>query len=552
MIEQTFYGNKYEITYKFRTAKSDRRKLLVIFSGGFGSEKAYDFDGSSSNSVKSNILWIRDRFDGEFTYYIRDRRGFEVANDVQRLIQHFMLKLGLNKNDIILAGFSKGGTAALYHGIKYDYENIISTVPRIKIGTANLKRPHILNGLTDDQSEEYLVELDRLLPNIVAQDNQLGRNIYLYSSPADPLFPNELAEHIPLFEKYRNFNFVLTSSDLVRRHRDVTRYNLPNIISVMNLLMDGIAPHFGFVKNGNTDYRGVNFNSDTYGTHIHRNANVKIIDDHLFLKGHSFFKGIRPTDDSLSSVLCISGNDREHKFKLGHTTDPYLSYNYYDSRYINYDRGAYATIKNLGIKIADLSDGHYTLSILTNQYENEARANVQGTPGKISWGVGKENLYCLQVASDNAVHLNKKTISSPDTGISNELEVQMSLKSDRLKLDGKLAFLGKEYSPASRYYRYRLLLTDTFSGAAFLLPLKRHEVDSEFQFPSSKFAAKNIGFSMNRKLSSVRLPDGTYKGYIALLVNDKYVATDAVLELKKFGKDFDLKHLSSRRKGRTS
>ncbi|MBM7768248.1 hypothetical protein [Glutamicibacter nicotianae] len=547
--EKTYFGRKYKISYKFRPSRIDKRKLLVVFSGGFGTKKYYDFDGPSSESVKCNILWIRDMFDGNFTYYIRDNSGFAVENDVQDLISYFIRHLGITKRDVILAGFSKGASAALYHGTKHDYRNIIATVPRIKLGSANVKRPEIFRGLSDDDSAQAISHLDSLIPNAISRDQILDKNIYLYSSPQDPLFEGELKEHLNLFRKYENFNFVLTESDLVRRHRDVTRYNLPNIIAIMNLLIDDIIPKFGITKNGNRDYSGITMDPASLGEHLLKTETVKIKDEMLHLSGYAFFRGVQPRDEVLRNNLVLRNeSDETFIYGLAHKTDPYLSYIHYQSKYIDYDRGAFTTRKNLGISLSDLPTGHYRLEINSSQLKYESNKNIEMSKLKISWSASEEYLNCLYL-DGTQVKLRRVLINATSENDAHHLTIATSrLDNGVLNIRGQLAFCEAASGEPGNYYRYRMVLSNTQNGRSILVPLKRLPENLTVNEMGQEVIYPNASFSISRMVKDFIVDNGTYSISIGLLAQNNYHVAPTDLRLVVHENTIDLLKFPSRRK----
>ena len=97
--DQEFIYEGLSVTYRHRRSKQDRRHLLVVFSGGFHDDRRYDLDGSLVDGIRTDILWIRDNFDGDFSYYIRThRRGTLVAEAVNALIEKVRLERGLEKH----------------------------------------------------------------------------------------------------------------------------------------------------------------------------------------------------------------------------------------------------------------------------------------------------------------------------------------------------------------------------------------------------------------------------------------------------------------------
>ncbi|NEC29011.1 DUF2974 domain-containing protein, partial [Streptomyces sp. SID8111] len=51
------------------------------------------------------------------------------------LITNVTKALGLTPGDVTLWGSSKGGSAALYYGLKYGFRNIVASVPQLRIGS---------------------------------------------------------------------------------------------------------------------------------------------------------------------------------------------------------------------------------------------------------------------------------------------------------------------------------------------------------------------------------------------------------------------------------
>ncbi len=101
------YGN-WEIEYEFTPAAGDHGNLLVVFSS-VGSK--YGF-GNALSGVQCNVLRIRDRFDGGPSYYVARAMDFSVSDAVEELITHYREKLGLSRDTVVLAGSSKGASAA--------------------------------------------------------------------------------------------------------------------------------------------------------------------------------------------------------------------------------------------------------------------------------------------------------------------------------------------------------------------------------------------------------------------------------------------------------
>ncbi|MYQ43919.1 hypothetical protein GTW40_02370, partial [Streptomyces sp. SID4985] len=68
--------------------------------------------------------------DGHYSYYMCRSMDFGIEDSVHRLIESTRARLGLTRDQVSLLGVSKGGSAALYYGLKYGYRNIVTVVPQ--------------------------------------------------------------------------------------------------------------------------------------------------------------------------------------------------------------------------------------------------------------------------------------------------------------------------------------------------------------------------------------------------------------------------------------
>ena len=99
------------------------------------------------------------------------------------LISKVVAENNINFKNIISIGSSKGGTAALYYGMKYNFGNIIVGAPQYKIGTY----------LSDLSIKTYADEIfgDRSIANRIKYDNLIRlicnnkSKIYLLTSDGD-------------------------------------------------------------------------------------------------------------------------------------------------------------------------------------------------------------------------------------------------------------------------------------------------------------------------------------------------------------------------------
>ncbi|MGW3738100.1 hypothetical protein [Streptomyces sp. NPDC005148] len=242
-------SGKYPVQYRFAHAKKGNRHLVVVFAN-FAAPDDYGWSNGVFDKLRSNILWIRDQFDGQNSYYLCKGMDFELERSVITLISNVMNSLGLTPDQCTMWGGSKGGSAALYFGLKYGFRNIVSIVPQFMIGTYLEKHPSVAEFMMGQVTETNIRVLDNAIPELVRAGANRGANIYVLSSPQDEQYPVQVEPFLGLFNGYENFNFIFSDSPFISDHTQVTRRNVPMLMGLINFLIDGMAPRLSFVGNG--------------------------------------------------------------------------------------------------------------------------------------------------------------------------------------------------------------------------------------------------------------------------------------------------------------
>jgi len=373
--DQEFVYEGLSVIYKHRRSLQDRRHLLVVFSGGFGPKRGYDLNGSVVAGIRTDILWIRDLFDGDFSYYIRTHKhGTRVAEAVAALIDKIRLERGLEKRHCTLFGISKGATGALYHGLAYDYPNIVAVSPRMTIGSGNRElRPDVLKQLIGEDTDEGVAEIDAVMPDLLANDANTARNIYLFSSPADGQYKTEIVPFLADYERYDNFNYVLTDSPLVVRHRDVASYNIPLLLATIAALGEGAPPRYGHVRNGDRAFASslpqpslepVRQRGET----VCRLTSLALRNGRLYPEGFLFTKGLATRGEGrLGRKLTLASGLGVKSYTLDGAVDEKLSRTYFENEFCDYSRGGFSSRKREGIDLSRLPDGQYDLGLELTQ-----------------------------------------------------------------------------------------------------------------------------------------------------------------------------------------
>jgi hypothetical protein len=238
------------IHYRIKKPKYDCQHLLIVMSG-FNDPDPTIYDFNMLEHCRSTILWIKDDFHGLPAYYLCHQMNFDIEEGVSALINAVINHV--NAANVSILGGSKGGSAALYYGIKHKIKNIVASTLQFNIGSyvADGYWKRVGASMMGDVSPENVSLLNRYLPGIVKYDTLTERNIYLFTSPQDKQYLTEIKPNLALFDKYSAFNLIETHSSLVVKHTDVTPYNLNLILSLIYQFESGISPHWGHVHHGN-------------------------------------------------------------------------------------------------------------------------------------------------------------------------------------------------------------------------------------------------------------------------------------------------------------
>jgi hypothetical protein len=139
-------------------------KLAVVFTA---IHQPGDFTYNYRKSVEAagiHALYILDDFGDQGSYYLMDHGDRAIFDATQDLIRQELKRLGLSAKDLITAGSSKGGSAAILHGIAAGAGRIIVGAPQVKIGSF-LREPHpnMLGFMMGDTSQDSVNALDAVV-----------------------------------------------------------------------------------------------------------------------------------------------------------------------------------------------------------------------------------------------------------------------------------------------------------------------------------------------------------------------------------------------------
>jgi len=236
---ENIYKNNSNIKYYFQESEFNCDKLIVIFSGyaDINSEIKHKYNYINSlRYINCHKLFILDNNGETGSYYLGEKLNFDVESSIISLILDTTSYLGLSVKDIIGLGSSKGGSAALYFGLKYKFGTIISGGFQTKISDLiSKRRPESEDFLlgqkgTDEYNEKY-----HKLNNIIFEqlDSPIRSDMYLMTSEHDWQYNTHVLPFIKYLDDMK-IEYHLEKSEEMKNHSQISTY-FPKFFNIILL-----------------------------------------------------------------------------------------------------------------------------------------------------------------------------------------------------------------------------------------------------------------------------------------------------------------------------
>lgn len=228
--------NSEDIHYLFE--KVDNSDHLIVSFHGFNTvfyQTSYENMGILKN-VNASKLFLLDDYDINGRIYLDKNRKDSLQQNISSLILDISSELGIQKENIIMLGASKGGTAAIYYGMRLSVGNIIAMSPPIYLSIWKSWKPYsqvfyknIPGNCVDDD-----MYMDSILENIVLQ-NDKSTLLHFLCISNDIYFKG-------YFKKFENFlNAQNISYEITLKegdgHSDLPKFVAPFINEKLELIL---------------------------------------------------------------------------------------------------------------------------------------------------------------------------------------------------------------------------------------------------------------------------------------------------------------------------
>lgn len=131
---------------------------------------------SSLQNFTGTQYFILDDFREQGSYYLCEGRSLKIADAVQAFVRSAVAKSGAQKDDVYFFGSSKGGTAAVLHGLRLGFGTVMVAAPQFFIGDF-LRKPHpgILRYMAGGRTQDDVDWLNRVLTFATAPSSFEGQ-----------------------------------------------------------------------------------------------------------------------------------------------------------------------------------------------------------------------------------------------------------------------------------------------------------------------------------------------------------------------------------------
>lgn len=210
-------GLKY-LLYK----KPKSKKLLVVFQA-INKNPTYNYVGLLKDE-NMHKLYIKDVYGEErltkTSYYLNYNTNFDVENSVVRLVEKVLDEVNLSMEDVIFAGSSKGGFAALYYAYKLGAGHVIAGGPQILLGNY-LSKGHdeqsvgknIFNSMFGEINEDNINAANEILPALLENTANKSVDIHIHVGYWEPHFKDHIEPFMELAAKNKITNITLHMND---------------------------------------------------------------------------------------------------------------------------------------------------------------------------------------------------------------------------------------------------------------------------------------------------------------------------------------------------
>lgn len=169
--------------------------LLIMFAGfATGEKRLYNYV-KSLGQLNIDRLYILDTWGYKGSYYMYENGSNHPMKLTDKVIEKYISRK--NYRYVFTGGTSKGGTAALYFGLKHDVDAIFSGACQYNLGTYLTCTKHlpIFYGMMGKEAgTKELDTLNRQLPALLEEKKDTTTIVHLLYSKLEPTYEEEIID----------------------------------------------------------------------------------------------------------------------------------------------------------------------------------------------------------------------------------------------------------------------------------------------------------------------------------------------------------------------
>ena len=223
------------LTYLYIRRGSDT--VAFVFSAFDVNDKQRKYNCVKSfKGLNIDMVFFSDPYGFRGSYYLLEGGVFAPDNQVSSLINTILNKG--NYNSVFTMGTSKGGSAALYHGLKIGADEIIAGACQYRLGTYVAKYPDIFKGMTGHSvNDEDIQRLDNIMPEHLKQNKNCKTRIHLIHSKQEPTYE---ADEKYLIKDLTELGYDLKETECgFKTHQEIGNYYIPYVLDYMKSRKSG-------------------------------------------------------------------------------------------------------------------------------------------------------------------------------------------------------------------------------------------------------------------------------------------------------------------------
>lgn len=201
--------------------------LYIIFSAFDKTDKQRKYNYVKSfKTLNIDLLFLSDPFGYRGSYYLRECGDKLPERQVDMLLKPILANK--NYSHVITMGTSKGGTAALYYGLKLGVDEIVVGACQYRLGNYLSNYPRIFKGMMGCfPCKSHINILDRILPEHLKKHKDTKTFIHLIHSKQEVTYEDD-EKYLIADLNHLGFNWKENEYGF-KEHSEVGKYFIPYV-----------------------------------------------------------------------------------------------------------------------------------------------------------------------------------------------------------------------------------------------------------------------------------------------------------------------------------